>query len=195
MRVKAITMSKEKAKKEWKAYLALLKKRKEKYLKEFKDAYYHLSKGRKIIDICEVMKGAGINEKFEPRLAIAPANEKTIYFHKREGGVGRFSTKWRSWGNRFDVSLPKETFPEWPKEKGHEYTIDKETLETSVPKIPANYVPDGELSNYYLLWEVEYWKLPPKDPILLKRVSKNLFAVLAGWQLTKLERAIIGRVA
>jgi len=44
--------------------------------------------------------------------------------------------------------------------------------------------------------EVEKWKpLPPKDPILLKRLTPNLFGVLATWDLTNLERAIIrGRI-
>lgn len=45
-------------------------------------------------------------------------------------------------------------------------------------------------------WEVEKWKpVPPRDPILVKRLTPNLFGVLATWNLTELERAIIrGRI-
>lgn len=46
------------------------------------------------------------------------------------------------------------------------------------------------------LLNVEKWKpVPPRDPILVKRLTPNLFGVLATWDLTKLERAVIrGRI-
>jgi hypothetical protein len=65
---------------------------------------------------------------------------------------------------------------------------------TKVPIIPAELMPEGSLTNYYVLWEVKEWEeLPePKDPYLLKRISENLFVVLGAWEITDLERAIIG---
>lgn len=36
------------------------------------------------------------------------------------------------------------------------------------------------------------WKLPPGDPLLLKHLAGTLYAVLAVWDLTELERAVFG---
>ncbi|NVM24213.1 MAG: hypothetical protein HWN68_20845 [Desulfobacterales bacterium] len=187
MKVKAITMPKEKAEKEWKTYSALLKTRKEDYLKELKQAYYHMKKGRKILDIYEVFKATGVNENEEPKLAIAPADAKEIIFEKRNPGGGIFYDRpWQS------VRLPDKTFPEWTKNGKYDWDIKNERLSTTVPIIPAPFVPEGKLGNYFLLYEVDQWELaPPRDPILLKRISRNVFAVLACWRLTKLERAIV----
>lgn len=52
-------------------------------------------------------------------------------------------------------------------------------------------------SDYYILWEVDEWKkVPPVDPYLLRRITSNFFVVLAGWNLTELERAAMaGRMS
>ena len=190
MKVKAITMDKEKAEREWKAYLALLKTRKESYLKELKQAYYHMKKGRKILDIYEVFKATGVNENEEPKFAIAPANTTEIRFEKRNPGAGIFTDG--TWQKKHNVRLPDKTFPEWTRDGQYDWQIKDERLRTTVPIIPAPFVPEGKLGNYFLLYEVDRWELaPPRDPILLKRISSNIFAVLACWRLTKLERAVI----
>ena len=192
MRLKAITMPRERAEREWKAYLALLKTRKETYLKELKQAYYHMKKGRKILDIYEVFKATGVNENEEPKLAVAPADVKEVFFEKRNPGAGVFTDDpWKRW-NRRAVRLPDNTFPEWTRDGQYDWQIKDEKLKTTVPIIPAPFVPEGKLSNYFLLYEVDRWELaPPRDPILLRRISRNIFAVLACWRLTKLERAVI----
>jgi len=59
-----------------------------------------------------------------------------------------------------------------------------------VPPIPVSKR-DKNLKNYYVLWEVEDWQKVPKDPLLLKRITKNLFILIDKWNLTKLEQAII----
>ena len=73
-----------------------------------------------------------------------------------------------------------------------ETSIKNKSISAPTPVIPAEIMPDGKLENYYILWEVEEWKpVPPKDPILLKRISPNLFAVIATWNLTKIEQAVM----
>jgi hypothetical protein len=202
MKVEAIKMAKKEAKKELKKYEKLLETRKDKYLKQLKDAYHYLSKGKKIIDIYEVFKATGVNENEEPKLAIAPASSDEIYFCKMTHGKGVFSDRRpprNYWGERpakglpprYNVVLPRGTFPDWSREGS---VINARVIKTSVPIIPAQFVPEGSLSDYYLLWEAVGWEevsIPPRDPILLKRLSKNLFAVLAAYELTKLERAIM----
>lgn len=195
--VSKINMPKEQAKIEWKKYCAALKKRKEKYLKIMKEAHYQMKEGKELIDIYEVMKKAGLNEKSQPLLAIARADQKLAYFDKRDSGTGVFGTSSSNWSSSIDwnkdrIELPQKTFDiHWQRKD--QWRIDKKMLSTKVPIIPVELLPEGELKNYYILWEAKNWEELPetKDPFLLKRISENLFVILASWDLTPLEQSII----
>lgn len=43
-----------------------------------------------------------------------------------------------------------------------------------------------------ILWEAEWQAVPPKDPALLRHLGGDLYAVVAVWDLTELERAVLG---
>jgi len=194
MYVSLIKMSKPKAYKLWKEYSKIIKEgKKEPYLKEMKALYNTIKSGRKVIDIYEAFKRAGVNDKGEPRLAIAPASFTEVRFTKSIGGSGSFHKS--SWSYPISkatcVYLPDGTYPEWKKEEGSNWNIDKKDIDTKVPTIPARYFPKGKLKNFWILWEAEDWKDVTKDPMLLRRITRNLFVVLAVWNLTPLERALI----
>jgi hypothetical protein len=89
------------------------------------------------------------------------------------------------------ISLPENTFPVWEKEANSSWSIKNDTIQTKVPIIPAIFYPEGNIDKYYVLFEVDDWKVVTKDPILLKRMTKNLFAIVACWDLTPLEQAIV----
>ncbi len=198
--VKEFDIPVEKAEKAWKQHLELLKTRKDEGVKILKEAYYHAKKGRKVIDIYQAMQSAGLDKDGWPNLAICRADGKEACYQRRAKGGGLFHhvdlNHWQTrGGNRNSVFIPKETFMDLPithyetHSANHRYAI--------VPTIPAVHYPDGQLERYYILWEVEKWHekttipVPPVDPFLLKRLSRNLFAVLAEWDLTELERAVI----
>jgi len=192
-----ITMPKEQAKEEWKKYCNVLKKRKEKFLKIMKDAHYQMKEGRELIDIYKIMKETGLNENNEPKLAISRADLKTVYFEKRDTGTGMFGTD-TSYGNvewnKDRIELPQKTFDvHWAREGEDRWNIANKIVKTKVPIVPVEILPEGDLSNYYILWETDEWEEIPetKDPILLKRISENLFAILGVWDLTELEQSII----
>jgi len=196
-KISTIKIPKEQAKEEWKKYVQVLKKRKEKYLQVMKQAMYQMKKGRKLIDIYKIIKEVGLNENNEPKLAIARADIREVVFEKRDEGSGIFGTgiEYRSvkW-NKDRVELPQHTFKiRWKREEQSKWSIDKKLLKTKVPIIPVEILPDGDLSNYYILWEISKWEELPqtKDPILLKRISENLFVILGVWELTELEQSII----
>ena len=189
-------MPEAKAKEEWKKYCKLIKERKgkvEHHLKELKATYYNLSKGFKIIDIYEAFKSQGLTENEEPKIAICRADIKNVIFQKESEGRGLFTDNTGAWGrSKFDVQLPSYTFKEFTLIDGSQWAIKNKSISAPTPVIPAEIMPDGKLENYYILWEVEEWKpVPPKDPILLKRISPNLFAVIATWNLTKIEQAVM----
>lgn len=191
-----ITMPKEQAKVFYEEYLNAVKTRKEKYVKELKQVYYHLSRGNKVLDIYEVFKKSGVNKQGEPKLAIARADSNRVEFTKGELGAGRFKGR----TNAYDVDLPTSTFPKWKRNWSTDNWQNKKRLQivrpeisTKVPIVPAHLLPEGELDNYFVLWEVSSWEPMPvyKDPFLLKRINANAFVVLAEWDLTPVEQAII----
>ena len=108
-------MPKEKAKEEWKVYNEIIKKKHDKYLEEMKKCMYQLSQGKALIDINKVMEKAGVTKKYEPKLAIARADWKEVFFNKKDSGRGFFSGKQTSWYVKSDgdVDLPPETFAQW----------------------------------------------------------------------------------
>lgn len=208
MEIEKIQMPKEKAKEEWKAYNALIKKRNDKYLEDMKKCMYQLSQGKALIDINKVMEKAGVTKNYEPKLAIARADWKEVYFYKKDSGRGFFSEGSRDWYIKSDgdIDLPPETFVQWLRTKDditmsdktirqadNRWNIQTPQIKTKVPIIPVQLMPEGKLSEYYILWEAEKWEELPKqdDPLLLKRITENLFVILSAWEVTALEQSII----
>ena len=191
----------EQAKVEWKKYCELLKTRKDKHLKIMKQAMYFAKQGKAIIDIYQTIKKGGLSKKNEPRLAVARADINEVFFEKRDTGSGRFcmETGWNRGGFRTDVELPQNLFKiNWERTLKPDGTpsweLKDKTLKAKVPMVPAMLMPEGDLKDYYILWEVKEWEQLPeaKDPFLMKRISENLFVVLGAWDITELERAVIG---
>lgn len=198
-KVDKIKVPAEQAKEEWRKYVDLLKTRSDKHLKIMKDAMYHAKNGKELIDIYEVIKQAGLNEKLEPRLAIARADLHEVLFERRDEGTGTFGVK-KSYNEQVEfikdnVALPSKTFDvHWERlTPNNSWQIKDKLIRTKVPIVPAELMPEGDLEDYYVLWETTEWHaLPqPKDPFLLKRISENLFVILGTWDLTELERAVI----
>lgn len=208
MEIQKIQMPKEKAKAEWKIYNQLIKKRHDKYLVDMKKCMYQLSQGKALIDINKVMEKAGVTKNYEPKMAIARADWKECYFRKKDSGRGFFAGEQKSWyeKSKGEIDMPPETFVQWLRVKDNitmsdktvrkaerRWEIQTPNIKTKVPIIPAQLMPEGSLSEYYILWEVDKWEELPKqdDPLLLKRITENLFVILSAWDVTELEQSII----
>lgn len=68
---------------------------------------------------------------------------------------------------------------------------------TVVPPVPPRCRPKrARLARHHVLWEVEAWDpTPPRDPALLRHIRGDLWAVLATWDLTDVERAVLAQRA
>lgn len=66
-------------------------------------------------------------------------------------------------------------------------------VQAIVPLVPPPLRPAVHLRNYHLLWEAEWSPepVPPVDPALLKHLGGDLYAVVAIWDLSELERAVL----
>lgn len=208
MEVEELALPQKQAEEEFKALRQALRQhaqlRKEEIRKDLMAVYGHLKHGKKIIDIYESFKKTGLNKEGDPKLAICRADAKQCYCLKIEDGSAIFSMerpdRWQRTPikTRGDIKLPSQTFQWQPEDAARpigSYNIKRQTIQCLVPIIPAKILVNQVkilLKNYHILWEVEEWKpIPPKDPILLKRLTNNLFGILATWELTPLERAVI----
>ena len=167
-KVQKIVVPIEQAKIEWKKYCELLKKRKDKHLKIMKDSMYWAKQGKALINVYEVMKKAGINSKNQPRFAIARADINVVRFEKQDTGSGEFLMEegWNRSGWSTDVHLPQKTFNvQWERDLREDgtqgWSIKDKHFSTKVPIIPAELMPEGDLKNYYILWEVKSWEVLP----------------------------------
>lgn len=86
---------------------------------------------------------------------------------------------------------PDEVGPQPPP------TRNRTRGQTVVPIIPPNLRPrPRRLRLFHILWEVERWDpTPPVDPALLRHIRGDLWSVVATWDLTPLERAVLAQRA
>ena len=176
-----------------------------KMVQDLLKVYGHLKYNGKIIDVFESFKVAGIDDNLDPKLAIvrADAQGQSCYIYKYNSGSCLFSLeKKNAWSvsvskTMGDIRLPPETFG-WSKD---DLNPEDRHRKCAVPLIPPriNLAVSTRIipQYYYILFEPEGWVTykahprPPRDPILGKMLTKNLFGVLATWDLTDLEAKII----
>lgn len=160
--------------------------------RELMRGYKELAAGRAIIRLGETIASGGADELGRPRLAIARADEPRITFWRNQAGGVSFTPniEWSDRARAADrvLQLGDGTLPaaEW---------ISSGVWAAILPIIPPRLRPPHSLENYHLLWEA-VWTKPqtrrsPVDPALLRRIGGDAFAVLATWDLTPLERAVL----
>jgi hypothetical protein len=164
--------------------------------------------GRQLLNLSEAMRLGGTVERERvlriggerststsvlPRLAVARADAQWCWTSGvGENGAVTFQTKAElAERNRRDrVFIPAGTFENG---KGWISHWSNTNWQAHVPIVPPPLRPADKLGNYHLLWEPE-WKqtpVPPGDPALLKHIGGDLYAVVAIWDLTEVERAVL----
>jgi hypothetical protein len=154
---------------------------------EIRRAYRLIAQGRMIIRALDAVRLAGLGDDGLPKLAIARADQKTQSLMMHRDGSARM-TFWR-WRGRFPAS---RTF-DWPagafSPRQSQFCRQAEAV---VPLVPLPLRPKRGLENYFILWEADWSKAVPHDPLLLRRLGKgDLWLVLAQWDLTEVERAAL----
>lgn len=128
-----------------------------------------------------------------PRIAVARADQPFVWTQgvSSAGGL-RLEYQPRRSHNRATrtrFSLPTGTFDEETRAQPWSPCI-----RAVVPPVPPALRPAHHLRNYHVLWEAE-WAIdrtvPPVDPALLKHLGGDLYAVLAVWDLSPVEQAVL----
>jgi hypothetical protein len=187
-----MTMDKEAAEAAFREYRAAFMAERNRIDGELMRGYKALREGKQLIRLSESITAGGVDAEGKPRLAIARADEQAATFERTRDGSVRFSNQNGSRARDRSFSLPAGTLP--PVEFGAEFTSGW-GLQALVPIVPPRFRPprSGALTGYHVLWEAIWKRAPraPRDPALLKHLGGDLWAVLAVWDLTDLERAVL----
>jgi hypothetical protein len=131
--------------------------------------YKRIAAGKLVIRALASITAAGLNADGLPRLAIMRAMNDAVQF--RTPGWERAKTL------NFRIPLPGMS------------TLTR-NREADVPLIPVHLRPRKALDKYHVLWEAE-WSRYPVDPYLLRRFGEDAWLVVAAWELTAVERAVM----
>ena len=155
---------------------------------ELMRGYKALATGQQLIRLSETILRGGFDEVGRPKLAIARADETIITFERHASRLILYptTTRTRVPDRRFNITT---TAPVASSIWGGSWVA-------RLPIVPPRLRPVPKMLNYHLLWEAEWYQpraavRAPRDPALLKRIGGDLFAVLAVWDLTDLERAVL----
>lgn len=150
--------------------------------------YNAILRGRRLIELSKVIAAGGADENHRPRLAVFRADQPICFMRATSRGAVSFTVRqWPRIGERsrsLNLDFTDDTLPRWGS------TWDTVTGTAIVPSIPPRLRPLDAIENYHILWEAD-WKAAPVDPALIKHLGGDLWAVLAVWDLTYLERAVL----
>lgn len=154
--------------------------------------YKALRGGARVLNLHDAFRKTGVNDKGQPRLAIARADWPNVWYHPTTGRIACVFTP-EAWHNeratRKNIYLPLGVFGDQEKK------LTWNLLRSPVPYVPPDVRPQFALRNYHILFEVEQWNVYPHDPYLLRHVGGQLYIVLAEWDLTPLEVSLFAEEA
>lgn len=155
---------------------------------EVASAYQAIAKGRMVIRALESIRLAGLRPAdYLPKLAITRATATDCWLTIYGNGAARMSEqRWpRENHSRSFIDFGPKTFLV-------RSSFGATNAKAAVPLIPIHLRPKRGLASYHILWEAEWQRLPPVDPMLLRRIGKSdLWIVCAHWELTEVEQAAL----
>lgn len=202
----AIVMDRTMAREKVAEYLKSVRERHNKEDEAILRGYRALAKGHTVIDLPKCIRLGGIFDNGLPHLAVATSSHEFVWVRRGEEGSATFMpSSWREFNERRrkDVfRVPRGTLPEMeqrlvPRVQLNRWSQDHPwhgNFRAMVPHVPPSLRPAHSLDGYATLFEVDEWAPDPKapvDPALLKHIGGDLYAVVATWDLTELERAVL----
>jgi hypothetical protein len=155
------------------------------YDEEIAAIYKRIAQGKTVIRALESIRAAGFDADGLPKLAICPAHMTECWYQVRGGPANR-SVRFgkRSPATHETRAVVRFDWPNAPETKGWDHCAQ-------VPLIPVHLRPKRGLQNYHILWDAEWAKRYPVDPYLLRRFGGDAWLVVAAWDLTDVERAVM----
>jgi hypothetical protein len=155
---------------------------------EIRRVFDAIAKGRVVVRALASIVAAGVGADGLPRLALARADARTCWFSRHQDHFRMATSNWvngKTAKNRY-FDFPAAAFPSLPARLTR-------TFASTVPHIPPDIRPKRGKENYHILYEAEWSQVYPKDPMLLRRVgAADLWLVCGAWDLTDIEREVLG---
>ncbi len=201
MDIPRITLPPADAQARFAAYARGARQRADEEIAAIRDGYAALARGNALIDLNDVMDASGVDANGLPRLAIGRAHWRFAFCKRHSFRAGdqyvqvvTFTADRNGEGTGQHaagaVRVPANRLVGM-KHYG--------THRAAVPVVPPDLLPKvrggrmAALNTLHVLWEAEWEPVPPVDPVLLRHVGGALYEVLAEWDLTPLERAVMSR--
>lgn len=151
--------------------------------------YKRIAQGKTVIRAFESIRAAGLDAGGCPKLAIAPAHMTAAWWRVSRHAC-TFGKRYPNTRDRLEVVRM-----DWPGIEAEHMRIAGQKRrwewEAAVPLIPVHLRPKRGLQNYHILWEAEWTQRYPVDPYLLRRFGGDAWLVVAAWDLTEVERAVM----
>ncbi len=187
MNVATISIDKKRAREEFLKYRAAARESGNADDALIASMYQEMAGGRRILNLHDSMERAGCGPDRLPKLAIGRANWEWVRAVRTYASpdVIRFEPEvFKGQRKTFFPSVPFGRLP------GFSSDSRRRAMVPSIP--PQLRPPDLAVRRYWILWEAVWQLAPPIDPILLKHLRGPFYAVLAQWDLTEVERAVLG---
>jgi hypothetical protein len=203
-----VTMDRQAAIEKFREYEAAVKRTHAKADEVMAETYRALKDGHGVIHLASALKKGGVHANGSPKLAISRADETMCFFRRHNEGGGLYGAtikqaRFNHQGSQAayrQYRVPDQTFPNWSKlritigqPQAHQPSGWWDVCSAPVPRIPPKLRPADARSRYQILWEVAEWKLvAPVDPLLLRPLTHGLAVVVAHWDLSQVERMVMG---
>jgi len=202
MDIAAIEISKDEARERLAEYTGMLAAERTAEDDAIAAGYRAAARGLPVISLSRTIAAGGWHEDGLPKIAIinaydpevSPPFTPTCYARWHNGGLV-FADRDDQHANRGSlvgahsvrVPIPGDDRPPGP--------LRRVAGSAVVPLIPPRHRPrPHRLRHCHILWEVPSWtRIPPEDPALLRHIRGDLWAVLAVWDLTELERLVLSQ--
>jgi hypothetical protein len=162
-------------------------------------AYEAMAKGTPVISLAQVFRSVPFDAHGRPRVAIMRADVRQVRFNAWESRA----TFEPEWNESREVSKGSA----WYRARVVGVDFDQSVRGRKdgyamVPPVPVSVAGENTgvrawLEKHWILWEVERWNdqahraIADRDPLLLKRLVGDLYAVLDSWELTDIERSLL----
>lgn len=200
MNVALLAMPKSEARMKLRAVRQQLHRRADAEYERLEAAYKEAANGRPLLSLSEAIGNAPRDKRGRPRLAIARADRRQValtFDGARPARTARFDTRvngaWRRDAGRtrgLSINVPyRHDLPTTNEWDSRGFAL--------VPIVPPDVRGHHALDRHHILWEVEQWSetrigaRPDRDPYLLRHIGGDLWAVIAEWDLTNIERAVM----
>lgn len=200
MDVHGVTMEPEAAETAFREYRAAFMAERNRIDGELMRGYKALAEGKRLISLTEAIQAGGVDAIGRPNIAIARADERLVEMRVHADGSVTYDPSPRTRVHAADrlFEFPAGTLPNPPRTEGVWESSESwfGWWTADLPFIPPQYRPPHNLTGYHLLWEAEWRRsrgAQRRDPMLLKRLGGDLFAVVAAWDLTEIEKLVLAR--